>query len=868
MDEQSLTPTSDLLMDSGRLRTVLRHAQHLLEWEGADVVPEGPEEALVDYLADHLSAGGLMAPALLYAFRRLYGASVARLDQQVQRYAAVVEAFEREFGSGPVAVIRAPARINILGEHVDYVTYLPTEVLPFASREHDMLMVFRPAESGRVRGRSTLAGAEPAEFVVDEGPRNATPEDALADAWLQFLQSVGAPHRHWINYVKASVFFCALRHGVPARGFDFLIDSTLPAAGGASSSSAVVVLSGAAVRLANGLPCDREALAQDSAKAEWYIGTRGGNMDHCTMCLARRQNALHLNFSPFHTELTPLHRYRYRWVAFFSHPADKSGDVLLKYNERSAVSRLLIPALLERLCGEDPALRARWDDAVRTLSDDREDTAAARSAQEVVARLPESVTLDEVRRDFPRVYTALERGYPRLAQTLRAQPLPIRARALHHVGEVRRVREAVRIFREVFAARAPEAPEKTEPALRAAGDLITEAHESLRDLYQITTREIDELVDILLSHPGVYGARLMGGGFGGNVLALVSKDHVAELVDRVQRQYYGPRRRDGLAEGSVMVSTPGEGIGAIRPGEILRRAIINASAIWWKWERYAPVIERAVCELLRLPALSAFRPVRPIQPVIVAAGRGDLRQEGDYRTPAALNVLDGRTSLEHVLAAIGAMPFPTHPPVLVISPAMRGAPIEGIPLPPDTRIVIQEAPLGTGHAMLSALPAVAASGTDVLVVWGSQPLLTAATLSRSITVHQALDANAMLFPTAVTRAPYAPIQRDLRGFVIASRETSAEDAPTKRLGETNVGAFVLSAELLHATLKRVHETLWRPAEGRYATRSGELGFPNEMARALVRAGRPVIALPIARPEESLGLRTRAGFEEVKRLLAR
>ena len=858
----------DLLIESGRLLGVLRRARHLLDWEGHGIVPAGPEEALVDYMAAHQTAAGPLTLALLYSFRRLYGAGVARIRRQVDRYSRAVEQFAAHYGSGPLALGRSPGRINILGEHVDYVRYIPTEVLPFASREHDMLMLFRPSEEPRVRGASTLAGADPAEFAFAECPSFDPSTDAsLEEQWLSFLQQTGTPKRHWINYVRSSVFYCALKHPGLRRGFDFLLDSTLPAAGGASSSSTIVVLAGAAIRIMNGIAFDPEALAEDSARAEWYIGTRGGNMDHCTMCLSRRQNALHINFTPFRTDLVPLHRFRYRWVAFFSHPADKSGGALIKFNERSAVSRLLIPALVERMCAQDEGLKRRWERARSTLSRDTEDIEAGREAQAILTHLPEAVHLDAIRRDFPDLYEKLRQSYPRLAEAMGAEPIRIRSRALHHAGEVVRVRQAVRILREVFDSRMPEEPEKTEPALRAVGDLITESHESLRDLYEVTTPHIDELIDIVLSHSGVYGARLMGGGFGGNVLALVSKQHVAELVDRVQEQYYAPRGRDGLAEGSVTVSTPGEAFGMLCLRDVLRQAVINASAIWWKWERYEPVIEKVVCGLLDISQPSEFQPVRPIQPVIVAGGRGKIATDGDYRSPAALNVLNDKTSLEHVLAALSTLPFPTRPPIVVVSPAMMGRPVERVALPEGAKVVVQSHPFGTGHAVLAALPEIGKLGADVLVVWGSQPLLSSETILRSIIVHQALDSSAMLFPTAVTRTPYAPIQRDLRGFVVASRETAAEGAPTKRLGETNVGAFVVSAQTLCTTLTRLHEDLWDAESERYRTPSGELGFPNEMARALVRDGKAVIALPIARVEESLGLRDRAGYEEVKRVLA-
>jgi len=858
---------TDVWIESDTLLAVLRRAGQLLDWEGESIVPEGPGLALIDYMAHRLGSASPLALALLQTLRRLYGAGVARVRRQVHRYEEAVERFVDAFGPGPVAVGRAPARINILGEHVDYVRYLPTEVLPFASREHDMLMVFRPSAKPVVRGRSTLAGAEPGEFRLADGPAAPAAPGRLEEEWLAYLREVGRPERSWLNYVKASVHYAAMKSGPLARGFDFLLHSTIPAAGGASSSSTIVILSGAAIRQVNGLACDPARLAEDSARAEWYIGTRGGNMDHATMCLSRRQHALRLSFSPMRTELTPLHRFRYRWVTFFSHAADKGNDVLLHYNERSAVSRLVIPALLERMLGADAALREQWKDAVDLLTRDREGVEPAMKARAVLERLPEKMTLGEVKRDLPAVFEEMRKSYPLLAEQASERELVVRSRALHHVGETIRVRQVAGILKEVFAPGAPEEPEKTEPGLRAVGDLITETHESMRDLYGLTTPDIDDLVEVVLSHPGVYGARLMGGGFGGNVLALISKEILAELVDAAQERYYGPRGRDGVAEGSVMVSTPGEGFGLLSLDGTLRQALINASAIWWKWRHYEPVVEKCAQALLGGADLSRWRPARPVQPVVVAGGRGATRLDGDYRNPGALSVLGGRTALERVLAAIEAMPFKTLPPIVVVSPEMTTGAMDGMELPPGTRLAVQTRSLGTGDAVMAAAPLMNDPAADALVVWGSQALLTPRTLARSVMLHQALGSEAMVFPTAVTRRPYAPIRRDLHGYVTASMETAWEGAPTRRLGETNVGAFVISCRKLSATLSRLRDSLWDKGAGRYATVSGELGFPNEMARALVAAGESVVAFPIAQVEESVGLRSRAAFEEVKRALA-
>jgi galactokinase len=62
----------------------------------------------------------------------------------------------------------------------------------------------------------------------------------------------------------------------------------------------------------------------------------------------------------------------------------------------------------------------------------------------------------------------------------------------------------------------------------AAGRLMIASHASLRDLYEVSCRELDELVDAALAQPGCHGARLTGAGFGGCAIALVD----ASAVDR------------------------------------------------------------------------------------------------------------------------------------------------------------------------------------------------------------------------------------------------------------------------------------------------------------------------------------------------
>jgi galactokinase len=95
-----------------------------------------------------------------------------------------------------------------------------------------------------------------------------------------------------------------------------------------------------------------------------------------------------------------------------------------------------------------------------------------------------------------------------------------RKRARHVFTENRRVLQAV---------------DCTDP--QAFGALMNASHASLRDDYEVSTPELDLLVDLLQREPGVYGARLTGAGFGGACVALCQRDAVAQVARTVLARY-------------------------------------------------------------------------------------------------------------------------------------------------------------------------------------------------------------------------------------------------------------------------------------------------------------------------------------------
>src|SRR6185369_9206288 len=317
----------------------------------------------------------------------------SELDQTAARLTRLVNLFLDHYGDGPASLLRAPARIGLLGEHIDYVSYLPTASLTFGSRERDALMLYRKSAEPVVRCVSSSARYEASSFSLN----TRVPEfagDARAE-WLEFLFTNGTPKPHWQNYVEASVTFALGKFADEIKdGFDFALDSNIPAGGGASSSSALVVLSGAAIRNVNEVRWTPTELANDCAMAEWFIGTRGGSMDHITICMAQPASAVLINYASGETRSVGLPDEPFQWLTFFTRPADKGREVMIEYNERAAVSRLLIPAVIESWKTTEPARHNQWRETLDFLAAGSLDAVSA--AETHLRSLPETISIETI----------------------------------------------------------------------------------------------------------------------------------------------------------------------------------------------------------------------------------------------------------------------------------------------------------------------------------------------------------------------------------------------------------------------------------------------------------------------------------------
>lgn len=88
---------------------------------------------------------------------------------------------------------------------------------------------------------------------------------------------------------------------------------------------------------------------------------------------------------------------------------------------------------------------------------------------------------------------------------------------------------------------------------------MNESHDSLRDLYEVSSPELDTMVEIARGVPGVYGSRMTGAGFGGCTVSLVRTEAIPATIRTLEEQY--PRRAGKTPH--VYVVRPSDGAGRV-----------------------------------------------------------------------------------------------------------------------------------------------------------------------------------------------------------------------------------------------------------------------------------------------------------------
>jgi galactokinase len=378
------------------------------------------------------------------------------------------EALARTYGvaadGGAVRIVRAPGRVNLIGEHTDYNEGF---VMP-AAIGLETWIAFVPTDDRRVE-LALLATGERRGFSLD---------------------AIGPPGGTWLDYVAGTASVLA-DLAVPLHGLRGVVASTLPIGAGLSSSAAFELVSAWSLAGPSGPSIDRMTLARAAQRAEnEYVGVRCGLMDQFACSLGVADAALLLDCRTLDYRPVPLPLMTHSLVVCHSGSPRRLDSS--QYNARRAQCERAVAVI----AASHPGVRALRDVTWSML-----DRARRRLDKETILRCEHVLSENE------RVLAA--------EAALVAGDLP------------------------------------------AVGRLWAESHASLRDRYEVSSPDLDALVEIATASPGVVAARMTGAGFGGCTVNLVERAALPAVREAIEHEYPA---RTGLIP-RIWVVSPVEGAG-------------------------------------------------------------------------------------------------------------------------------------------------------------------------------------------------------------------------------------------------------------------------------------------------------------------
>jgi galactokinase len=239
-------------------------------------------------------------------------------------------------GRDAVAIVRAPGRVNLIGEHTDYNGGF---VLPFAI-DMDVRIALRPVDEPRIRVMRLDAG-ERATISLDPFPPRGD---------------------RWHDYIAGTAWAMA-EHDQPIGGFDGVLYSTLPIGSGLSSSAALEVVTAWALSAPAGPQAPPLEIARIAQYAEnHHVGVRCGLMDQFASACGVAGSAL--LFDCRSTEWRPVHLPD-ELALVVIHSGVSHGHADNEYNERRAACERVVAAI----AADDPSVTLLRDiDMARLLA--------------------------------------------------------------------------------------------------------------------------------------------------------------------------------------------------------------------------------------------------------------------------------------------------------------------------------------------------------------------------------------------------------------------------------------------------------------------------------------------------------------------
>ncbi len=353
----------------------------------------------------------------------------------------------KEFLGVPPTIYFSPGRVNLIGEHIDY---LGGRVLPTAITLGTYALVTKRIDN---------------EFHFISDNFKSFDEIVVKSNDLEYSKL-----RKWANFPVGMIeSFVKIGMKIP-YGLNVLIYGTLPNGAGLSSSASLEVLMGVVLRDMYRFDISMIDIVKIAQSVENnYIGVNCGIMDQFAVGMSEKNKVIFLNTESLEYELVPLTLNDY--VIVIGNTNKKRALSESKYNER------------RKEC---------------------------------------EVGLEIVKKSYQEINQLCELTLNDFALIENSFDSVIKKRVKHAVTENYRTKKSVIALKN--------------QNIEEFSKLINKSHESLKNDYEVSCKELDVLVESFRKH-GALGARMTGAGFGGCIVSIVHKNLVEKLTESVQKEY-------------------------------------------------------------------------------------------------------------------------------------------------------------------------------------------------------------------------------------------------------------------------------------------------------------------------------------------
>ncbi|KDN50733.1 hypothetical protein RSAG8_01231, partial [Rhizoctonia solani AG-8 WAC10335] len=487
------------------------------------------------------------------------------------RWAHLCDEFEKRFGHKPTHVVRAPGRVNLIGEHIDYALF---GVFP-AAVERDILIACGPREDsttnstvhaqnidGRYNDEAFKAERVPVKSHGGLGRRAMgqtveAMEENRRPQPTEWHLGIDTSSLRWESYAKAGYygvlnkFFTTPNDGNPL-GFDMLVTGTVPAGSGLSSSAAMVVASTLCFLTINkrlyGLT--KGELVEMCVLNEQRVGVNSGGMDQAASVIGQPQTPLYISFFPKLSAQPVTLPWKDEAVFVIANSlkvSDKAVSAKTQYNLR-VVETLVGALVLAKGLGVQVAdgEKIRLREVVERWKPGPADATDASLKSSLQSLLPE----------VERILNSNGKGAGGLTlPEMITAWVEVEADRFHLYKRIKHVvEEALRVLEFRDTCLSPPAD-----AITALGNLMNASQSSCAQQFECSCPELDDLVQVA-RESGAIGSRLTGAGWGGCTVSLVKAGEVDSFMKKVKEGYAPYRNLDEEKLKEAMFATkPGAG---------------------------------------------------------------------------------------------------------------------------------------------------------------------------------------------------------------------------------------------------------------------------------------------------------------------